>query len=243
MKKVVVTGRVIPERALVQFPTVAFGFETGGGKGQGKVCCQMSLVSCVLEFDSELNNIFVISSIAREVVSGFSNLISFHIAGAYHIALDLIVDLETGQNHPIPTREPVFPSAREDFKFMPIEDHAPVNLDTRHLSNLALKEALSEVSLALQRPHLTQMHCRRAIEALRWHFEDASEQDDKKRESVAWQKLRETLEIERSDIETFREPALHQRHGRATHNTWDERKNALAITFEIVHRFMQHLLK
>ena len=243
MRKVVVTGRVIPERALVQFPTVQFRFQTPDGKGQGKICCQTSLFSCVLEFDDNIDNTFTIDSIAKDTASNFSNLISYHIAGAYHIALDLIVDLDTGNNYPIATREPIFPTDRQDFAFKPVDDHAPVAIERRHLESLPLKEALSELSLALQHPHVTQMHCRRAIEAIRWHFEESNETDDKNRESKAWEKLRESLHVERSDIEVFRDVALHQRHGRITDNSWNDRKNALAITFEIVHRFMQHLLK
>jgi hypothetical protein len=203
----------------------------------------MSLFSCVLDFDDELDNLFTISSVARDVVLNVSNIISFHIAGSYHVALDLVIDLETGDNYPISTSEPVFPTEREDFKFTPIKDHEPVEIRSEHLQNRQLQEALNELSLSLQRPHLTQMHCRRALEAVRAHFELDEQLDEKKRESEAWTRLREALDIDRQDIESFREAAVNQRHGRVTDNDWRARKNTLAITFEVIHRFMKHLVR
>lgn len=242
MKKAVVTGRVIPERALVQFQMSSFKFNTPDGSGVGKVCCQMSLFSCILDFDQDVENIFTITSIAKEVVSNLSNMISFHIAGSYYIALDLVIDVETGHNHPVSTREPIFPYERPDFSFVPSPDHEPINIQHRHMESRQLHEALHELALALQRPHVTQMHCRRAIEAIRSHFEPHELPDTKNRESKGWESLRNTLRVDRADIESFSKLALDQRHGRVTNNSWPERKNALAITFEVIHRFMAYLL-
>lgn len=243
MKKVVVTGRVIPERVLAQFQTVEFRFDTSGCKGSGKVCCQMSLVSCVLEFDEDIENHALIGEIFKEVASNLSNIISFHITASYHLALDLIVDLETGDNHPIPVSEPVFPVDRPDFSFSPSDEHAAIKIYPTHLGNRQLQEALNELSLAMNRPHVTQMHCRRALEAVRAFFEPQDQPDGKEREKAGWQIMRETLKIKRDDIESFRELALAQRHGRVTPNSWEERKAALALTIETVHRLMRYLLE
>lgn len=202
----------------------------------------MSLISCVLEFDEEVGNHALIGQLVKDVASNISNIISFYVTASYHLVLDLIVDLETGNNHPIAVSEPIFPVDRPDFGFAPLPEHAEVRIYGQHLENRQLQEALNELSLAVNRPHVTQMHCRRALEAIRAYFEPDDQPDGKNREAAGWQLMRDTLGIAREDIESFRELALAQRHGRITSNSWEDRKEAMALTFEVVHRLMQHLL-
>lgn len=112
---------------------------------------------------------------------------------------------------------------------------APLELSLSLLTNRAISRATFELRCAIRYPDYTALHCRLAIEAIR----NASNPDD---ERDGWGQLRSRLNVKRETIESFKAVANDQRHGKNSHQTWEQRRRCMQIAWEIVHRFSSHTL-
>jgi hypothetical protein len=108
-------------------------------------------------------------------------------------------------------------------------DMSPALMNSPHLNR-----ATFELKNSIRYPDFTALHCRLAIEAIR----NAFDPDD---ENTGWQNLRKYLNIDRVTIESFKDIATKQRHGKNEAQTWAQRRACMQIAWEIVYRYTNFL--
>ncbi|MFC3964053.1 hypothetical protein [Nocardia jiangsuensis] len=102
-------------------------------------------------------------------------------------------------------------------------------------SNSLVRYALADLRSALESPDDTGFYCYRAIESIRHNYTEESDKSD----GDSWKRLREDLDVSRSEIEGFKALADDRRHGRQLHAvSEDERRSALLTARKIVKRFV-----
>jgi len=103
-------------------------------------------------------------------------------------------------------------------------------LDPAIVFDRAISRATFELRNSIRYPDFTALHRRLAIEAIRNGF-------DPNDENAGWQALRTNLNLERATIQSFKDAADEQRHGKNVPQTWEQRRHAMQIAWEIVHRY------
>lgn len=231
MKSYIVVGRLIPERAKVQFGRTEFNFDQAGIRGSGTAFADYSQVSVHLKFDSDCDHHYSIISIARSVVAPISNYIAFTQTATYYVAFDMLIDVENQQHHSVTVSEPIFQEeAEHPHTFYKRKEYESVHVPNQ-VFDPVMQRVLDELANALRFPQLSPMYCRLAVETLRTSF-------DSEDESNAWELLKEALNIKRETIDSFWKLAADQRHGRIIAHSWDERRSCLRIAWEIVNRYL-----
>lgn len=229
MKNCIIVGRVIPERANVRFGKTKFRFDQPEISGSGAALAEFSQVSVHLNLDNECHNHHQITSIARSATAPIFNYIAFTQTASYHIAFDMIIDVDSQQHHSISVSEPIFQEEIEPPNtFFKKKEHE-ATLVPVSVFDPVMQRTLDELANSLRYPQLTPMYCRLAIETLRTSF-------DPQNETNAWKLLREALNVKRETIDSFWKLAADQRHGRIVEHTWDDRRSCLRIAWEIVNR-------
>lgn len=230
MKNCMIVGRIIPERANVQFGPIPFQFNHSDTRGSGSAFAEFSQLSVHLKFENDCGNQYHIVSIARSAAAPISNYIAFTQTAAYHIVFDLILDVDNQRHYPVSVAEPFFSEeAKTPNTFFKRKEHEVLEIPMS-VFDPTMQRVLDELANALRYPQLSPMYCRLAIEALRNSF-------DPENEINAWELLRNSLNVKRGTIDSFRKLAADQRHGRLVEHTWEDRKSCLRIAWEIVNRF------
>jgi hypothetical protein len=231
MKNCIVVGRVIPERANVQFHVPKFEFSYSNLSGSGTAFAEFSQVSINLRFEKDCDNLAIVASIARSIVAPVSNYIAFTQTASYYIALDMIVDVDAGRHYSVSASEPFFSVEAEPPNTFSKKQEHDITVIPNFVTDPVLQRVLDDLGNALRYPQLSPMYCRLAIETLRSSFDPTNEAN-------AWAMIRNALNIRRETIDTFWKLAADQRHGRIVDHTWDERKACLRTTWEIVNRYV-----
>lgn len=231
MKNCIVVGRVIPERANVQFHVPKFEFSLSSLKGNGTAFAEFSQLSIDLRFEEDCDNIFNVVSIARSVAAPISNYIAFTQTASYHIAFDMVVDVDARRHYAVPATEPFFSLEVEPPHTFAKKKEHEVSVIPALVMDPVLQRVLDDLGNALRYPQLAPMYCRLAVEALRSSFDVTDE-------SHAWGLMRDALNVRRETINSFWKLAADQRHGRIVEHSWDERKSCLKTTWEIVNRYL-----
>lgn len=231
MKNCIVVGRVIPERAFVQFGRTEFNFDYPNCKGSGVAYAEFSQVTVHLKFDTDQPNRYDIVSIARSASASISNYIAFSLTAAYQLVFDMIIDTDNQMHHAVTVSEPFFGEENEPkYTFTKRKEHKEI-LIPNAVYDPTVQRCLDELANALRHPQLSPMYCRLAVETMRASF-------DIENESNGWRLLRETLSVGRETIDSFRELATEQRHGKIVRLDWEKRRSCLRIAWELVHRFV-----
>lgn len=232
MKNCIVVGRVIPERAAARFGPAILHFKVGDVSGSATIFAQFSQVSVHLNFESDCDNPYLITAIAKSVTAPISNYIAFAIAAAYQLQFDMIIDIERQSHIPISVSEPFFALETDSANTFKLhEEHKNLLIPPTAISNPAAARALEELANALLRPHLSPMYCRLAVESVRESFCPGNE-------PRGWKELRKALNVRRETLDTFWTLAANQRHGRNVDFNWEKRKECLRIAWEITNRFI-----
>jgi hypothetical protein len=97
--------------------------------------------------------------------------------------------------------------------------------------------ALADFRAAMGSAVGTGFHCYRAIETMM----QSMKPDDAENDNAGWQRLRESLRIDRPAIEFVKGHADLPRHGRPSHISDDDRAKVFKITDEIIRRYLEYL--
>ena len=182
----------------------------------------------------------------HHTLSAFANFISVQHRGAYVIIADTAID-ESGVQQPCPIFEPFFDEIPVGYAFKnPDESRwSSFKLPTELLEPTA-KSALHGLTQAVRFSDFTYMYCRLAIEAVRAHY------DPEEQRGVSWpvvegkgeRAMCNALNVKRESLKSFQSKAARTRHGKQLVNgTWEERKRALELSWEIVARHIEYLAK
>ena len=171
--------------------------------------------------------------------TSIGNIVNY--AGFLHVLgisyeLDSITDIEKKSTYVYSVEGFVFENTDEfgdRLTFSQTQLGGQVPLNQKLLVDSAFSRATFELRNSIRYPDFTALHCRLAIEGIR----NAFNADD---ESQGWKELRENLKIKRETIESFKEVATDQRHGKNTFQSWAQRRHCMQIAWEIVFRYTKY---
>jgi hypothetical protein len=234
--KYLVEGRVIPERVDFNSPTIGTSFTL-----ENDVTVDVTLYiiksKIFVHIDSKTEvQVPTLRNFLFEFVGDVINFAGFqHVLGISY-ELDSITNIDEGSTWLFGVDGFVFDDTTQlgnTLTFKANEFGKPYLLTPELLSNSYILRATFELRNSIRYPHFTALHCRLAIEAIRNAF-------DSKNENNGWKQLREILSVSRETIESFKDVATEQRHGRNLYQTWQQRRHCMQVAWEIVHRFIRH---
>lgn len=228
----ILTGTLHPERATFSGSAtpIEISFEGVGLK----FTILNNQISAHVSLHNFSDNQNTLKNRVTNFINAFVNLVALNIACPYSAEIISITNCETGIQNVYSIYEPIFDN--DDFT-----DDAPlrsVELSTEHIilsvKDVVLQRAMSDFKSALALPNDTSFYCFRAIESLRHHFAG-----DK---SSQWEKMRESLKIDKLKISAIQDYADALRHGQSIPQNWEQRKADLITTHEIIKRYISYRL-
>lgn len=234
--KYLIEGRVIPERMNISVPQMSVGLEIGEHEAQCLIEIIKSRIFIHLDAPGELSVPDIRNAIFN-VVGDVVNMAGFMYVSGISYEIDSITSQDERWTVVFGTEGHVFDDLSEFGQKLTfaVRPYGPAEMSVALLDVPAVSRANFELRNSIRYPDFTPLHCRLAIEAVRNYF-------DAENEKVGWQCLRETLHIKRETIELFQHAATLQRHGHGVPQSWEERRRAMQIAWEICHRFYTWLL-
>lgn len=226
-------GRIVPERTVLNLPPVEGRTAlSDGSELTFKVSLILSRIFVVLESANAVRTPDL-RTVLFSLLGDITNTICFKQVFGLSYEIDSITRVDDGYSEVLGVDGYVFDGVDEAsgrFTFKTVREGERYSMPYSMLSDLHFTRAAFELRCAIRYPNFTALHCRLAVEAIRNYFPGTSESDQ-------WEALRTTLKVDRSAITSFKSAADDQRHGRNREQTWDQRKAAMQIAWEIVNRY------
>jgi hypothetical protein len=245
MKKLVLHGRVLPERVPLSIGTTIkwhsdipdFGLklEVEFSIADSQVIATIGVKQGKADIDTLRN---VIDLQIRSVV----DLIGYLHGVRYE--LDIVSAASTdgdggwrifGINIPVLSERRRTASAEE----YPSLGNLPVEWLTAVSGDIPAQMALADFRRAMTSAISTGFYCYRAIESIM----QSVRTDDKEKESVAWDRMRQHLRIDRAAIDMIKKHADFPRHGRPSSISDSDRAAVFKVADEIVRRYLHYLVR
>ena len=232
-----VIGRIIPERAYVNAQNLPrLRFEAGDLVGEADIMLRYSNFHVAIFSNCEPQSTETLANIAQQLVAPIVDFIGFKLCATYRIVVDHVVNHFEQNSSLVSVIEPVFYlNASPQFTFRPNEEFEAIDFAPFLATQHSMRSVLDELSTALKRPAHTPMHCYIAIEYIR-------EMYGGKHVRNSWTAMRERLSVSIGALNSVKDLATDQKHGKIGFVSWEQRKRCLQITWELVHRQMALLL-
>lgn len=229
-------GRIIPERIDLNFPEFRVESLLEDGKKLSIVAYVIKSKIFIHVHSDQEESYATIRNIMFTIVGDVVNYAGFqHVLGISY-ELDSITDVEKQSTYVFGVEGFVFENTDEfgnRITFTQNKYGSPLTVNVALLTDPAISRATFELRNSIRYPDFTALHCRLAIEAVRNAF-------DAEDESKGWKALRENLNVNRETIESFKEIATNQRHGKNEHQTWEQRQHCMQIAWEVVYRYTKY---
>ena len=222
--KLVVTGRVHPERADVRFSASEWKSADGA---MIRVGCDSSQISVSID-DPALEDKVTGFLNAQQVALAVVSALGFSLGCGYSIELIQCID---DSNSPV-----VFGVEVADLKF---NDQLQVFLSALELSkkNVFLRMALKDYCFAIANAVECASSCFRAVESIKSFFGPGSD-------SACWLAMHAALGTDRQAIDVtikrFSDPTRHGSWSAYVPTNSADRHAMLFLTREIIHKFIKH---
>ncbi len=234
-----IEGRVIPERVDLSAPKIEIQLHTKGDIG---IPCAFEIIKSKIFIHLTTPPEVSIPDIRNSMFTAVGTIVNYacyrHVIGVSY-ELDSITEIDQQITQVFGTEGCVFQDNDEfgDRITFPTHDFgAPLAIDPRIFLHPAMTRVTFEIRNSIRYPDYTALHCRLAIEAIRNSF-------DPEDRSNGWRLLRENLKVSRDTIDSFKDVANNQRHGKNQNQTWQQRQRCMQIAWEICWRFEQYLMQ
>ena len=236
MPKYTFFGKVFPERACVGIQTekshpILIPIRTPQYSIQ--ISISLSQVSVVVNSENEIQDIASLKNEVEHHVRFLVDLLGFTKAYGYDVEITSMVN----PNGELQIFGVGFDSLTKTVGERPLK--------IEDLMNVANKcpefgRAIADLREAIRTPWDTGFFAYRAIEQIRQAFHEPKDGNDKKK---SWERLRESLGIERDLIEDIKKFSDPQRHGEATGMSWEERLEVMKRAWKIVDKFTLYIVQ
>ncbi len=227
-------GKVLPERACVEFQTdnsSPISIETPNYSVQ--ISIAFSQVSAVVNSESEIQDTATLKNKVEQHVRFLVDLIGFTKAYGYDVEITSMVN-PSGKLQVFAVG---FGSLTEAVGERPLRLKELINVANK---SPEFKTAIADLREAIRMPRDTGFFAYRAIETIRQEFYNPEDKEDE-RDKKSWGRLRESLKIERGDIDYIKKYSDPQRHGEATGMSWKERLEVMKRAWKIVDEFTLYI--
>jgi hypothetical protein len=99
--------------------------------------------------------------------------------------------------------------------------------------DLSLRLAMADFRESIRSPDFTAFHCMRAVESLK-HSDFIGSKDN----SQKLEQLKIKLKVAKKTLDKISNPGNDQRHGKPLPQSWENRKEQMLITWEIIRRYI-----
>jgi hypothetical protein len=237
MPQYLIEGRIVPERVDFNAPQLALVHRQADGK---EFTARIEIIKSKIFVHVDAPAEIPVADIRNGTFSALSDLVNF---AGFQLVLGISYELESITNI---TEQWTTVFGAEGFVFDDIREFGdrltfrsgnfgapmPISVDLFLLRPIA--RATFELRSSIRYPDFTALHCRLAIEAIRNAFDADAEPN-------GWQLLRTNLRVGRATIESFKDIATQQRHGKNAPQTWAQRQRCMQIAWEIVHRYTKYI--
>ena len=143
----------------------------------------------------------------------------------------------------IPVFEPTFETRETGLSFDAHGDKSNIVIPWAAGATPELPTALHDLTAAVRYPRRTFEYCRMAVEVIRRHFDPANVRDHRSRHPAGEAEMCAALRVTRKSLQTLDAVAARSRHGELAFSiSWEMRKRALELAWELVARFENYLL-
>lgn len=226
-------GRVFPERACVGIDKIV-DLPLGTSR-DGKATIDVKLSIAYSQIGLKVTNI-----------KGVADLSSLKnsVANIARMAVD-IIGYQNGCGYDIEITGAVDNDG--NMSIFGVQEPAPQAMDGRMLpygkilllsaQNLALRRSLADLRLAIRTPEDTVFYSWRSIEAIMQHFKTSNN------EALAWERMKDALNIEKTWVDQTRQLAHGPRHGVVADISGEQRVDSLKCSWRVIDRFVAYLEK
>jgi hypothetical protein len=229
-------GRVLPERiplkiadplsgsSIVEVLDLAFDWSIGVADSQVVATCT------VTRGEPDLPTL---RNLIEAEIRSLADLIGYLHAVRFDVDIVSAIRHETGERCVFGTSIPAIAQRRK------LDDYGKLQTDL--LVAIAgephARAALADFREAMRVPVGTGFFCYRAVEAMMQSMKLRADEKDR----VAWERLRTTLQIDRSALEYLKGHADYPRHGRVGAISDSQRAHVFRISDEVIHRYLEYL--
>ena len=232
MPKYTFFGKVLPERACVGFQTdnsSPIPITTTTTNYSVQISIALSQVSAVVNSENEIQDTATLKNEVEQNVRFLADLIGFTKAYGYDAEITSMVN-PSGKLQVFAVG---FGSLTEAVGERPLRLEELINVANK---SPKFKIAIADLREAIRMPRDTGFFAYRAIETIRQEFYNPEDKEDE-RDKKSWERLRESLKIERRDIDYIKKYSDPQRHGAAKGMSWEERLDVMKRAWKIVDEF------
>lgn len=243
MKNYIFQGRVLPERALLDFcypPCEFVGLDT---KYDGKATISILKNQILVWVESDYDwNILDLRNVVKNLLASRLNALGFILGYAYDVELtrctcrELEEDQVFGIDFPCLANRHSENIRQENF-------HKLLRLMSGN-NGIFISRCLQDLNSALKSAEDTGFYCYRAIESLRHHFNAVNNVADTTPKRCQWEKFRSTLstpdnnQVIEQKMKAIAESAKKLRHGEPQNINDQERQEILTQTWDIVEGYL-----
>jgi hypothetical protein len=203
----------------------------------------------VIDVETEGNtDLPTLRNFAADIVRPLVDLISYRTGGGFEVEIISATNKETNEWAVFGTEIPVLAQARmQRDRERGVQRHESGaqqhEISAAHLQAITgdvySQIVLANFRAAMRVPVETGFYCYRAIEAMMQSMKSGPNDTDE----AAWEKLRETLKIERDIIDSVKQHADLPRHGKPSVITDEERARVFQATDKIIERYLDYLVQ
>jgi hypothetical protein len=228
-------GKVLPERANVSISQsfMNIDFPDAGVKGELKLSIQLSQIFAQFTSLTNVDNIFTLRNYVDTAIRVPIDSLGYILGCGYDIEITSMIDYLGNQV--------VFgvgiEGNVEEFKKNRPKDFPEILKLSSEKDGRYLQLCFSDMREAIRNSKDAGFFCYRAIESLTKFFATKHELDKTKKKET-WEKFRETLDIERDQIDFIQNFSEPVRHGDSKYISPEDMKKIYDYTWEMVDKYV-----
>lgn len=246
MNKYIFTATIYPERVnftLLGLPPLLVSSPEWNINGEFSIEIHESKVTVFFTSEAEYSpesepNIETVKNFVEKIARTFVDTYCFVHSYNYDLTIDTVKCVETGLEYTF--------SVVGEFGFIGNNENFTkyLNIILQKQSN-AFGDAFADYRRSIKYPDMTAAHCLRSIESIRrMYFDDPSTQDNNKRDKDGWKKMAKEINVKPdASYDLMQQFATPNRHGVYPAITWEQRKEIMTFTRNVVEKSLEWLDK
>ena len=228
--KFVLNGIVYPERVDVNISRLKVKITDSFGLAEIDLSIVRSRIICFYQSKFERD----IFNIRNSVLRGLTDIINY-VGFLKHYSMNVFIESITNLKSYDSFVFGVEGYSFSDAKSIPSGLNFRPNVDIESkinpllLSDPYFCRAIQEIRNSIAYPDYTALHSKLAIDAVQSAFEG--------NDSAKWEKLKASLKVTKARLNSFKDIADDQRHGKNRPQTWEQRRDTMQVATEVVHRY------
>lgn len=237
MKTYILTGRVIPERAVLDIKEIPFRIVRSDDVPEGDLFVEIlkSQISARFVAAGEVKNIFTLRNTVEDAVRMLLDVAGYFHGYGYDVEIVQLMSADSSQKQVFGIDVPALAGVCEKAGIT----YNDIFQAVAKADGLFLRHALADVREAIKSPRDTGFFCYRAIESLKncCAIRNGLSPD----KDAAWELFRDTYSLERQrimEIKAFADPARHGSHAQMSGLGDKERADIFKTAWEIINAYI-----